>query len=133
MRMGTRSRRSATGLLLALTLLLPAAAGAAVDEEDFKADTTEDLVQLCTASEDDPKKEEAVHFCHGYLVGAYDYHMAESSGPEVERLVCVPESVTQNQAVGLFVRWANAHPEYKNELPVETFFRFMITSWPCNG
>lgn len=131
--MGTRSRRGATGLLLALTLLLPAGAGATVEDEDFKADTTEDLVELCTAGEDDPRKDEAVHFCHGYLVGAYDYHMAESSGPEVERLVCIPESVTQNQAVAAFVRWANAHPEYKDELPVETFYRFMIGTWPCKG
>jgi hypothetical protein len=49
------------------TLLVPALA-AAVSEEDFVVETTRNLLNLCTASADDPRSREAIHFCHGYLV-----------------------------------------------------------------
>jgi hypothetical protein len=32
----------------------------------------------------------------------------------------------------MFIEWAKAHPEYLNEPPVETEFRFLIETWPCN-
>ena len=35
-------------------------------------------------------------------------------------------------AVALLIEWAQAHPEYLNEPPVETEFRFLIETWPCN-
>ena len=31
----------------------------------------------------------------------------------------------------MFVEWAKAHPQYMNELPVETEFRFLMEKWPC--
>jgi len=62
-------------LLLVAAVLIPGYAGA-VTEEDFKAKTTRNLLNLCTASANDPQHKEAIHFCHGYLVGAYAYHMA---------------------------------------------------------
>jgi len=130
--MATRSMRSASAVVLALAMSLPVAAGA-IDEQRFKADRTEDLLVLCTATADDPLQEEAIHFCHGYLVGAYDYHIAETSGPGLPRMVCIPPGVTQNEGVAGFVKWAKAHPQYMGELPVETFFRFMTETWPCKG
>ena len=118
-------------LLLIGTLFVPALAGA-VTEADFETKTTRNLLNLCTASANDPQYREAVHFCHGYLVGAYDYHMAARAGEGSQPLVCLPTPPpSRNTAVSLFVKWAQAHPQYLDERPVETEFRFLSEQWPC--
>ena len=68
-------------LLLVTLLLLPVIAGA-VSEKDFEAQATRNIINLCTASPDDPLYQQAINFCHGYLVGAFDYYEASASGPE---------------------------------------------------
>ena len=118
-------------LLMAATLLLPSLARA-VTEEDFKVKTTQNLINLCTVPADDPLRDKAIHFCHGYLVGAYDYHLAENSGPDGKLLVCPPDPApTRNAAIDMFIEWAKAHPQYMSEKPVETEFRFLTEKWPC--
>jgi hypothetical protein len=56
-------------LLFMMVFLLPVIAGA-VSEKDFEGQTTENMVNLCTASPDDPLYQQAINFCHGYLVDA---------------------------------------------------------------
>jgi hypothetical protein len=120
-------------LLLAATFTAPALAGAAmVTDKDFKVKTTQNLINLCTASADDPMREQAIHFCHGYLVGAYAYYEAEFSGPDTKPSICLPNpKPSRNEAIGMFVDWAKAHPQYMNEKPVDTEFRFLMEKWPC--
>ena len=48
------------------------------------------LYALCTVSPKDPLYKEALHFCHGYLLGAVEYHEAVTAGPEGKRLFCLP-------------------------------------------
>ncbi len=104
----------------------------AVNERDFLVQTTGDLMNLCTVSENDPLKEEAIHFCHGYLVGAYHYYKASTTGPGERQLVCLPEPPpSREKAISMFIEWAKAHPQYKDELPVDTEFRFLMETWPC--
>ena len=120
-------------LLLVGILLVPCIAGA-VTEEDFEAKTTRNLINLCTASTDDPRYREAIHFCHGYLVGAYDYHIASDANSKGEIRLCPPKpEPSRNDAIAQFVAWAQAHPQYMNERPVETEFRFLLEAWPCKG
>jgi len=117
--------------LLAIALLAPGIAGAVI-EEDFQVRTTGDLIDLCTTPPGDPRYEEAIHFCHGYLIGAFHYYRATRSGPEAVQLVCFPDPPpTRNEAIEMFIKWTKAHPQYINELPVETQFRFMMEKWPC--
>ena len=118
--------------LLLFSFLVPGLAGAAVTDEDFKVKTTQNLLNLCTVSADDPRAKEAIEMCHGYLVGAYDYYVAENSGKDSMRLVCMPNPPpSRNEAVAMFVEWAKASPQYMNERPVDTEFRFLSTKWPC--
>jgi hypothetical protein len=71
--MGSNSIR----LLLVILFLFPGIACAGgVTEKDFEVQTTQNLVNLCTASPDDPLYHQAINFCHGYLVGAYHYYQA---------------------------------------------------------
>ena len=104
----------------------------AVEESDFLAATTQNLMNLCTAPANDPMREEAVHFCHGYLVGAFHYYLAQSAGPDGVRLVCLPDPApSRAQTISMFLDWAKTHPEYMDERPVQTQFRFLMETWPC--
>jgi hypothetical protein len=117
--------------LLAVGILLPGFAGAA-SEQDFEVQTTENLINLCTAAPDDPLYHQAINFCHGFLVGAYRYYEAAGSGPAGLKLVCLPDpQPSRNDSFAMFVEWVKAHPQYRKERPVETEFRFLMQKWPC--
>ena len=90
-------------LLVTVGFMLPGFAGA-VSEKDFEVQTTENLINLCTAAPDDPLYQQAINFCHGYLVGAYHYHEAVVSGPKGMRLFCPPDPpLSRNDAFAMFV------------------------------
>lgn len=115
-----------------IVCLLPGFAGA-VTEEDFLADTTQQLLNLCTASPDDPLYSHAINFCHGYLVGAWDYYEAAHIGAGGPQLVCFPDPPpSRNDAINMFVEWAKAHPQYMQNKPVNTEFRFLTEKYPCS-
>ena len=117
--------------VLLIAFLVPGWAGA-VEEDDFVLDTTGDLIDLCTVAPNDPLHEEAVHFCIGYLLGAYHYHVVANSGPKGNRLVCPPDPPPPRvKVVSMFVNWVKKHPEYLDEEAVETWFRFLIETYPC--
>jgi len=118
-------------LVLLIVFCIPGGVGA-VEKDDFVLDTTGDLIEICTVPKGDPLEEEAVSFCFGYLVGAYHYHVVANSGPKGKRLVCPPDPPPPRaKVVSMFVDWVQKHPEYLNEEPVETWFRFLIETFPC--
>jgi hypothetical protein len=124
-------RHKTISLLLAIVFLSPVIAGA-VSEKDFEVQTTENILNLCTAAPNDPMYHQAINFCHGYLVGAFHYYEAQASGPEGIKFVCPPDPrPSRNEAIGMFIEWAKAHPQYLKEPPVETEFRFLMEKWPC--
>jgi hypothetical protein len=124
-------RRKTIILLFIIVFLVPGFAGA-VSEKDFEVQSTENLINLYTASPDDPLYHQAINFCHGYLVGAFHYYQAAESGPGGLKLVCLPDPpLSRNDAFAMFVEWVKAHPQYWGEPPVETEFRFMMEKWPC--
>jgi hypothetical protein len=123
--------RKSVVLLLMLVLLLPGLA-AAVTEKDFEANTARQFVDLCSVSPEDPLYHQAVNFCHGYFEGAYQYYEAMTSGPKGIKFVCVPDPLpSRNDAIDLFIKWAESNPQYMNERPVEAEFRFLMETWPC--
>jgi hypothetical protein len=124
-------KKKVTIILLSALLIFPGLASA-VSENDFKADTTEQIVNLCTADPGEPLYQQAVNFCHGYLVGAYKYYEAAHSGPKALKMVCLPDpQPSRDEAIQMFMKWAKAHPQYMNESPVETEFRFLMEAYPC--
>ena len=126
-------KRKVLGLIVMLGILLPGLANSAVTEEDFVVKTTQNLINLCTASPQDPRYEEAVNFCQGYMVGAYHYYIAEHSKDPKNLFVCLPDpKPSRNEVVALFVAWAKANPQYMTDMPVESQLRFMSEKWPCN-
>ena len=118
--------------LVVIGCLLPGLAGAAVTDEDLRLMTTQDLVDLCTVSADDPRAKEAIQMCEGYLLGAYHFYLATNSGKNDMRLVCMPNPTpSRNEVAAMFVEWAKANSQYMKEAPVDSEFRFMSTRWPC--
>ena len=118
-------------LLLGAALAVPGVAGAVTDG-DFEVKTTRNLLNLCTVSANDARYKEALHFCHGFLVGAYQYYLATLAGPNAKPLVCPPDPPpTRNAAITGFMGWAQGHPQYMNEAPVEAEFRFLTETYPC--
>jgi hypothetical protein len=122
-------------LLVVASLLDPGLAGAAVTDEDFVLSTTQNLVNLCSVSADDPRAKEAIQMCEGYILGAYHFYLATNSGKGDRgdmRLVCMPNPTpTRNEVAAMFVEWAKANPQYMKEAPVDSEFRFMNAKWPC--
>jgi len=119
-------------ILFVACFFVPTVAGA-VTTDDFLLTTTEKLLNLCAVAPSDPQHREAIHMCHGYLLGAIHYHEAAVAALGNQRLVCLPEKgrPSRDEGVAMFVEWAKARPQYMNELPVETEFRFLIEKWPC--
>lgn len=104
----------------------------AVMTEDFVVKTAEDIVDLCATPESEPLYEEAVSFCHGYLVGAVQLYFASVSGPGAKPVVCLPEPrPPRAQAVAELLVWLRAHPEYLNEKPPDALMKFLVEKWPC--
>ena len=126
-------KRKVLRLIMMFAILVPGLANSAVTEEDFVVKTTQNLINLCTASPQDPRYEEAVYFCQGYMVGAYHYSIAEHSKDPKNLFVCLPDpKPSRNEVVALFVAWAKANPQYMTDMPVESQLRFMSEKWPCN-
>src|SRR5262245_26792716 len=118
-------------LLFAMIGAVPALA-AAVTDGDFEVKTAQNLLNLCTVSVEDPRYKEALHFCHGYLVGAYHYYLATLAGPNAKPLVCPSDPPpSRNAVISGFVAWPRAHQQYMNEAPAETEFRYLTETWPC--
>ena len=69
-------------VFIALMALTAVPAAAEVQQTDFEVKTTQALVNLCTASSEDPLFAHAVNFCHGYLVGAFHFYAASTEGEE---------------------------------------------------
>jgi Rap1a immunity proteins len=120
-------------LIIVLTMMLWPLYSEALTRDDFLIHTTQDLVKLCTASERDPLYQAAIGFCHGYAVGTYQYHQAiTTSGAEHTSFVCLPEPPpTRAEAIQMFVAWTQENPQYLNERPVDSMFRFFATKFPC--
>jgi Rap1a immunity proteins len=126
---------------LALSLLCVALVGAlppegafaqATNPDDFHVRTTEDLVALCSAEPTDPNYVAAIHFCHGFGTGAYQYYESIASEDPSALFVCPPDPrPTRGEAIAGFVAWAHANPQFMKDRPVDSLFRYLSTAYPC--
>ncbi|MFO1429458.1 MAG: Rap1a/Tai family immunity protein [Candidatus Competibacteraceae bacterium] len=116
----------------ALATVLAAGTATAVTEQNFLLKTTGDLAALCGVSKDDPDAIAAIHFCHGYALGL-DHYGAATGRVFRDKLYCIPEgtTVTRNQFIEMFVKWATDHPQYMSEPPFDGLIRFAMDTWPC--
>jgi hypothetical protein len=107
-------------------------AAAAATPSNFDVKNVADLVALCTTPTGAPNYAEAIHFCHGYVVGAYHYYEGLAASPMYQPLFC-PDSTQQprDQFIADFIAWSKAHPEFDKDRAVHILFKYMIDKWPC--
>jgi hypothetical protein len=100
-----------------------------LSEQNFQVRTGHDLLELCDPPAGDPYARDAIHMCHGVVLGAYGVHQAVAG--RLGRVVCPPANVTRADGVRVFVSWARAHPENLNEPAIDALFRAWAASYPC--
>lgn len=109
-----------------------AQSGHVASDTDFRVTNTGDLVRLCETAPTDTIGVAALHFCHGFAVGAFQYHQVVTAASGKPRLVCVPSPApTRNEAIAAFLDWANRNPQQMSTPPVEGLFRFLAERYPC--
>jgi hypothetical protein len=121
--------------LLIVLLMMPwPLRSEALTHDDFLVRTTQDYIKLCTASDSDPLYSAAIGFCHGYAVGAYQYYQATTPSAEQKGFVCFPTPPpTRVEALQRFLTWAKEHPQSLQERPVDSIFRFLEATFPCQS
>jgi hypothetical protein len=103
-------------------------------ETAFRVTTTGDLVRLCEAEPTDSTGIAALHFCHGFAVGAYQYHQIAAAAEKKPPLFCEPNPrPTRNEAITGFVSWAKQNPKAMETPPVEGIFRYLAQRYPCRS
>ena len=116
---------------LAATVAAPVVT-AQVTRDNFLMRSGHDLAALCGAGPSDPYFERALSFCHGYLVGSYDFYKGTSAGRPSRQLVCLPKPPPASYEVDQkYVEWARRDPQNAGESAVDALYRFAATTWPC--
>jgi Rap1a immunity proteins len=117
----------------AMLLTAPMPGEALVSRENFFARTTQDLVELCNVQPDDPRRTQALTFCHGYMTGIMQYHNAVASQRRARPVYCLPEAgaITYDDVTNRFVEWARANPGHMDSAAVIAFGRYLSMSYPC--
>lgn len=122
----------ASALAILLVGLSGGAPAQAASPEDFRAETTREMVALCGA---DPASETyvaAIHFCHGFAIGAYQYHASLAAASPGNRFVCLPDPApSRSAAIADFLGWMEQHAEYLPDPPVDSMFRYLASRYPC--
>ena len=118
-------------LALALALGVCAANAGTFEVEDFVLDSTEDLVDVCSARASDPMYEEAKIFCFGYLAAAIDYHRAMASAPGMGPIACAEAGATRKDLIEVLVAWSAKNPQHMSAPPIESLLRAAAEKWPC--
>ena len=119
-------------ILLVAVMLGPAGTAFALDTSDFKAKTSRNLVNLCSASPEHEDYQAARGFCLGYLDAVHDYHRVISSGDLVNPVSCPGGPVSRQELSDVFLAWAKANEKMLDtESPIQGVMRASSARWPC--
>lgn len=106
----------------------------AVEDEDLRFDSTEDLYSVCSVGAEAPEYPLANQACRAFIEAAVQYHDAISDRKRLPRLICYPKSATIQTGKDVFVAWAKTNAGNKklmNELPVIGLVRSLENKYPC--
>jgi hypothetical protein len=104
----------------------------AAEPDDFQALTGADLMALCSTGPQEPNYVAAIHFCHGFAAGAYQYYQAIAAASPDQRYVCPPaKPPSRSEAISGFVAWMGSRPDMAGRPPVEALFQYLGETYPC--
>jgi len=119
--------------VIALVALAAATQTLAEAPQGHQVTTTEDLIELCSVSADDPVYPAAMGFCLGYIDAALDYQAALTAGPKYDPIACPQTAVTREEVVVVLMDWSKRNTQHLNsETPVVGVMRASAEKWPCS-
>jgi hypothetical protein len=100
--------------------------------EEYRVRNAGDLVSLCSRDPSAIDYVAALNFCHGYAVGAFAYYHSVVGAYPDSKIVCVnPPHPDRKKVIADFVTWSKTHASFMNERAVDTFFRYLVETFPC--
>ncbi len=129
------STRMLSGVAVLLSLGLCQGA-AAVENADFRFDTTKELAAVCAVQTAEPEYPVARQACRAFIEATGQYHDLVSKPGKLRRLVCYPPTATIEDGVSAFNTWAAAHAgdaKVMGEPPVVGLVRALAAKYPCKG
>ena len=125
-----RGRMTSANLLVVSFCAALAGSANAVESEDLRFDTTEDLYQVCAADPASP----AQLACTGFIEATVQYHDGVADRTEMKRLICYPSGATIADGREAFLRWAEDNKDdatLMGEQPVIGLVRSLAKAFPC--
>jgi len=119
--------------LFTLGLVHPAVA---VENADFRFDTTKGLYSVCAVPADAAEYPLARQACRAFIEAVAQYHDAVSKPGKLKRLVCFPPNATIEDGVTAFNAWAAAKAGDAQAMgapPVLGLLRALAAKYPCKG
>jgi hypothetical protein len=116
---------------IALAMAQPAAA---VQESNFRFDSTADLVAVCSVPVDAAEYQVANQACRAFIEATVEYHDAVSDRKKMKRLICYPPTATIEDGKAAFLAWAKAKAgdaKLMAEQPVIGLVRALAAKSPC--
>jgi len=108
----------------------------AVEDDDLRFDTTDDLYAVCAVTASAAEYPVANQACRAFIEAAVQYHDAVSDRKNLKRLICYPKSATIQDGKDAFVAWAKKNLGEKNrrkEIPVVGLVKALAAKYPCKG
>ncbi len=118
---------------LALCAVVPiGTAQAAVTEDSFLLRNTNDLIDLCSATQSDPLYTAASNFCQGFTVGVYRVLHEQDEARKYRHMFCAPNPVpSRNEAIAGFLQWAKADPSHAAHSPADEIAEYLAEQYKC--
>ena len=108
----------------------------AVEDADFRFDSTADLYAVCAVTADAAEFPVANQACRAFIEASVQYHDQISKRKKLNRLICYPTTATIEEGRDAFVTWAKDHAGDKKlmaEQPVVGLVRALAAKYPCKG
>ncbi len=130
-----RTDRQAPAVLAAMLAgAVFAAPASALEEGDFRYDSTENLYKICATPADSDMYGAASLACRAFLEASVQYHDAVTHKEGLKRLVCYPKGATIEDAREAFIAWGKANAGnavLMGEQPVKGVVRALAAKYPC--
>lgn len=104
----------------------------AASADNFMVRNAGDLVALCETPATDKDYVAAIHFCHGFASGAYQYYQAVAQAEPARRFVCPPDRPpSRNQVIAGFLAWVKGKAGVATMSAADALFRYLGETYPC--
>jgi len=106
----------------------------AIEDSDFRFDTTADLRNVCAVTAGEAEYPVAHQACRAFIEAAVQYHDEISDRKNLPRLICYPKDASVQDGKDAFLAWAGKNAGNKKlmeELPVVGLVRSLAKKYPC--